>query len=311
MLHSPRWNWRIALLQGVVAIALTFGTTHASAQSDDGFPIDLVETWIRGKVSAERAWNRGLSQAGLGFELDASTEARLRHAGADDDWIAVLRRARFNPPARAATHMGPTIGRRQLRPLYFGTEARVSFYTGLLRLTETGGAVTGKALDTSSGRLPLRSAPLDKSAMAYGLTIDYSSIGLDLEGAFEDDLLLLNLGLKYSPFIPVGASGFRALLGVKPFVGIARQTLARLPRGTFGTDEPVVELLNTIYGGEASTGLAYHWRPGKWIFVEVAYRATSTLSRELRSPDGTSITDGIPWSKWSARGSVFRLGVGF
>ncbi|MBY0495124.1 MAG: hypothetical protein K2Y23_13015 [Cyanobacteria bacterium] len=287
--------------------------SQSFAQAAEAYRIELVEAWIRGHVNPERVWNNYLSKSGISFEMTAEAEARLRAAGADDEWIAMLRRATVSRPiSQVSVQEVRTFQRRDLRPLYFGTEARIAPYVSVMQLQETGGDVNGYTIQTSRGLARLRSTPLPDMARTYGLLVDFRSVGLDIEGSFQRDLLMLNMGLKYSPFLPLGTSGFRALVGVKPFLGFTRQILAHFPKESSDEQEPVVDLMNNTYGGDVSAGLAYHWRPGYWIFGEVNYRMTSTFSRELRPPDGAEeITEGIPWSKWSARGLMFRMGVGF
>lgn len=306
------WVVRVSLVVALCAVSIA---TWASAQSDEGVKLEVVEIWIQGKVSAERQWKRDLSKSGIAFVFDAAVEDRLRRAGAGDDWLVVLRRSRYNPPRVALSAEAeagpPVLSRRELRPLYFGAEARIAPFVGIARLEETGGAVEGRSLRTASGNVPLKSNPLAKSIMTYGMTVDLRAFGLDLEGAFQPDLFMLNIGAKYTPFLPIGQTGVRALVGVMPFLGFTRQSLGRLPQSTAGGQDAVVDLLNTTFGGDVSAGLAYHWRPGAWLFAEIHYRMTSTLNRELRAPGQASITEEIPWSKWSAKGPILRFGVGF
>lgn len=286
--------------------------TLVSAQAGDPVSIEAVEIWIHGKVKPERAWNRDISKAGISFPITPDTEARLRRVGANDEWMAVLQRATYIPPPRMVANEGkPSFSKRDLRPLYFGNEARIAPYFGMMQLEEKGGSVSGHVMQTTRGSVLLKSPALASGIPTMGIVVDYRGVGLDIEGAFQDDLMILNLGFKYSPFLPLGTSGIRVLAGVKPFLGVARQTLAHLPRESSDTTDPVVDLLNSTYGADASAGLAYHWRPGAWVFAEVNYRMTSTFARELRAPDQEAITEGIPWSKWSARGLMFKFGVGF
>lgn len=284
----------------------------ARAQSAPPYDLELVEVWIQGDVMPEQAWKRYLSKAGISFQMDAPTEARLRNAGAGDEWIAVLRRATFHPPRQAVlAQPRRSFSRTDLRPLYFGNETRVTAYANLLRLRETGGEVQGYVINTPRGPAQLQSVPLPREAFSYGLVIDYASVGLDLEGSFHRDMLMLNVGAVYSPFLPIGTTGVRALVNVKPFIGITRQTLAHFPKQSFDKTEPVVDVLNWTYGGEVSAGLAYHWRPGRWLYGEIGYRTTGIWSRDLRAPDQEDITEGIPWSNWAAKGVTVRFGIGF
>jgi hypothetical protein len=179
-----------------------------------------------------------------------------------------------------------------------------------MRLKETGGAVERHTVDTTRGVAELNSVPLPHLARTYGLVVDWRSVGLDFEGSFQKQLMILSVGVKVSPFMPLGSSGLRLIASAKPFVGIARQTLAHFPRRSSDEQEPVVALFNNTYGGDVTAGLAYHWRPGAWVFAEMSYRVTSTFTRNLDLPDDANITSGIPWSKWAARGTILRIGIG-
>jgi len=72
-------------------------------------------------------------------------EARLRGIGATDEWVATLRRARFVAPqapvvaAGIATTSAPSLPakarkftRYELRPIYFGREARMAVYASVV-----------------------------------------------------------------------------------------------------------------------------------------------------------------------------------
>jgi hypothetical protein len=297
----------------VTLTILTAGIARAAgAQSGAGMSIELVEKYIVGKVPPMRVWNRELSSSGISFRLDSVAEARLRRVGATDEWISVLQRARYNPPAIEPTGP-PQFSRYELHPLYFGNEARIAPYVEVARLHETGGQVQGQSLNTSTrGSVPLNSTALSSSALMYGIVVDYGSVGLDVEGYFHQrDMLMLNLGVKIAPFVPLGTSGARFLPSIEPYLGIARQTLAHLPRQPYDTTNEVVDILNYVVGGDAGIGLAYHWRPGNWLFAELHYRVATTFSRAIRVPGERDIEEGIPWSKWSANGLVLRFGIGF
>lgn len=288
-----------------------------SAQTGCAEEYRTVLMWIEnGGISPERMWNKSIAACGIAFELTAATEAHLRSLGAGDDWIAVLRRAAFHPPASTQATTGRTeapvaFSRRALRPVYYGNETRIGTYVGISRLKETGGAVAGHEVLTSEGIVPLRSTPLPASHMMYGLVVDYMSGGLDIEGSFQPDLLMLNAGFSYGPFLPIGATGFRIIAGGTAFLGITRQIIGHVPRAPSDTSYNAIELLNDVYGGDARLGLAYHWRPGAWVYAEWHGRIERAYQRELRVPGEPRITEGIPWSMWSARGSIWRVGVGF
>lgn len=319
-----RFFVRAIVLTGcAVGLLVLLMPSVAVAQETGGMPLYVVEAYVNGKVKPLKVWNDELNEAGIAFVMDDAMETRLRNAGAGDEWIAVLRKSRYNPPIAASPSpasqstrrtpvdlVAPTLTKAQLHPIYFGNEARITPYVSVLNLTETGGSVEGHVIDTWRGRIRLDSRPLARSALAYGMVIDYRSVGLDIEASFQKDLLMLNLGAKYSPFLPIGTSGVRVIAGVKPFLGITRQTLATLATNGPNGEREVVDILNNVVGGDVSAGLAYHWRPGAWVFAEMNYRSVRTLARELRTPD-EKFTEGIPWSNWKAQGWFLRFGVGF
>jgi hypothetical protein len=47
------------------------------------------------------------------------------------------------------------------------------------------------------------------------------------------------------------------------------------------------------------------------LYVEGHYRGVTTVTRELLIPHQSSVTDGIPWSQWAARGPMLRVGFGW
>lgn len=320
-------------LVAVLAILALLWPSSVLAQSGEPATRELVELWISKHVKAERIWNRTLSKDGIAFSMDAQAEAALRQTGADDEWIDVLKRARYVPGSPAPESQSraalppsqgappqvvntpritkPSFSKSQLRPMYFGKEIRLTPYVTVVNLTELGGLADGYVVNTNSGPVVLKSPRLGPSALMYGASLGYGSVSFDVEGAFHGPIKTLNVGASLSPFLPLGSSGVRVIATVKPFLGLTSQDLATLP--TLGPDgQPeVVMLQNTTAGGEVSAGLAYHWRPGQWIFVEVGYRGAWTWARELRIPGRDPITEGIPWSSWNARGYSFRMGFGF
>ena len=71
-----------------------------------------------------------------------------------------------------------------------------------------------------------------------------------------------------------------------------------------------VDVMNWTYGAKARLGLAYHLKPGVWLFGEWQYRWIGTSHRELRIPDGETL-GGLPWAPYAAKGTAFRLGIGW
>lgn len=310
---------------------------------------EAVEAWITGRVEPQRIWKRAISKVGIAFVVDAPTEEHFRAIGASDEWITMLKRAgvargamprvgahsvagiaptgqtlatRVDRGARARVDGHPLGGvqasrgqssrltRAELRPIYFGRQAAMSTYVTIGDLRETGGAVKD-SLDTADGTVLLESVALHENAMFGGLVVHYGDFGLMLEGHFQSDLMMLNMGVSYDAFLPIGASGFRALAGITPFLSETRQTIGHLSRGSGDTEGNAIELHNGVVGGDVRTGLAYHFRPGVWLAVEWGYRVATTASRQLNIPGDRTITEELPWSKWSARGAMWRLSLGW
>jgi hypothetical protein len=320
----------------VFAAAFLIGASYRTVlgQATGGYDIESVEMWIQGKASAEREWNSKLSQRGILFHLDAENEARLRRAAASpaiaDEWITMLRRVKFvgpEPVSAPAPNPAPTprsdsfptraprrrsFSRDELRPIYFGRDAHIEAYVDVAQLTETGGAVGGQFVQSANGPIAVQSAPLAPSPLMYGIIVDYQGIGLDVQGYFQQrNLMMLNLGVTLTPFIPIGTTGFRIIAGVTPFLGITRQIIGNVRQAASDTASTAIELLNNVYGGDVRAGLAFHWRPGAWVYVEARYRIATTYSRELRVPGEPVVSDGMTWSNWAARGGMLRLGAGF
>lgn len=343
------YQLRISLSRAVTtlcfaALYLIATSARLSAQAPTGVSIDVIELWIKGRVSPQRIWTREVRDAGLAFTMDAATETRFRSIGATDEMITMLKGARVSVPIAAqpvqpalptqlprptsATQGLPSpppqplpapvpvarhrYTRAELKPLYFGRTTTVTPYVSVAQLKESGGAVIGQRTQTLRGTVALRNAPISPSAVLYGLVINYESFGLDLEAYFhQPDFSMVHLGAAYDAFLPLGNSGLRVIAGVTPMIGGTKQVLGHVPRAQGDTTNNDIDIVNLTYGGDARGGLAYHWRPGSWIFAEYHYRYEATMSRTFSVPGKPDVVDGIPWSKWGARGGMLRVGFGF
>lgn len=323
---------------GVFLVMVAFSTPlRLRAQTSGAIRIEAVEAWIKGGVDPQRTWNRAISKVGISFTVDRPTEVRLRRIGASDEWIAMLKRARVsenpavtadipqstsNPtspiqpfPNRAAEpspqRRSTKLTREELRPLYYSRLGALSFYVTRSNLRETGGAVSGVKLYTSNDTIPLQSVPLHKNPIFVGLETHINDFGVMLEGHFQSNLMILNMGLSLDPFLPIGTTHLRIIAGVTPFISETRQIIGHLKRAPGDTAYNAIELHNGVVGGDVRTGLAYHFQPGTWASLEWGYRFATTAGRQLSIPGDRDITEGISWSKWSARGDMWRLAFTF
>jgi hypothetical protein len=291
----------------------------STAQTPNPVPLDVIEIWITHHVTPERAWRLAIQKDGIAFRMDERVEHELTAIGATDAWLQMLRNARVvtssaeqargaSAPRRPRVHLS----KRDLFPIYYGNQGRIAFYTDISRLQETGGSVN-RTITTSSGdTIQLQNAGLRSPSFMYGLLVDVAGGQLDLQGYFhQHGLLFVNMGFAIGPFLPLGTSGFRPIVGITPLIGLARQTLGHTKKSAGDTTSNSVVMFNMIYGADARAGLAYHWRPGVWGFAEAHYRLVGTLKRSFEVPGEPTVTNGIPWPSWSARGAFLRVGIGF
>jgi hypothetical protein len=281
--------------------------------------MDVIIIWIEGHVSPQHVWKIDIEKKGIAFVLDAAAEARLRGVGATDDWIAMLKGARVVMVAapQALDSLESTgVGERQyslseLLPLYYDRGLRVETYVTVASLQETGGAVNGQQIQTSNGPVTLQSVPLPASQQIYGLVVGSATTALNIEGLFQPGIMMINLGIAFDPFIPLGRTGMRVILGATPFLGDTRQILGHVAHAPSDTSYNAIELHNAVLGGDVRGGLAYHWRPSHYLYAELDYRFVATVNRQLEVPGSQTVTQGIPWSSWGARGGILRIGIGF
>jgi hypothetical protein len=282
-------------------------------------PIHAIEIWIsRARMSPQRMRDSYIAPRGIAFVMDEEAIRRLRLAGATDEMIAMLRKADVRVPV---TESPPGTGesrnsahgmtRSELRWVYYDRSGSVTTYATAARLRETSGQIVDYQMSTDQGSVLLNSVPLSEPALFGGLIIRVLDTGLMMEGHFQPKLMILNMGLTYEPFLPLGASGVRLIAAGTPFIGLTRQTIGRLASIPPGEKSDAIELHNSIVGGEVRLGLAYHFRPGFWVSGDWGYRAERTIVRTMIIPGQEDVGDGIPWDPWAARGAMWRLSIGW
>lgn len=302
----------IAGFETAVPIAL-------EAQSPGGIREVALIKWFKG-ARLERIRDGFVARCGLAFTMNRSAEQRFRAEGASDDWVTMLNAApqfrTVQPGCEGDDRKDRTsdnaLTPRELLPLYFLRSERVEIFVSAARLSETGGKVAGQRIQTPSGTIELQSVPIAPTVVTYGIIFGAPSKALEFEGYFQQpNFMMLHLGIAFNAFLPLGTTGVRGIAGITPFIGDTRQIVGHVERAVGDTAYNAVELHNAVYGGDVRIGLAYHWRPGGYVYAESGYRAAATARRQLELPGGQKITDGLNWSSWSANGGIFRIGLGF
>lgn len=329
----------------LLAILCVTWASSLGAQGESGYSLEVITLWIgKARMSPERLWERYLSKRGLGFELTADVEASLRQIGADDRTIATLRRAKvvmtampvgvapappIPPPRDAELPPTPPItlpptaphepppkphySRADLLPVYLGRTVTLRTYAEMAHLRSGGGDVRDRALIHNGYSVPLHSDSLPISAVMYGLLIGmpgYTAVEINLY-LQQKNLKIGYFGFTYEPFLPLGASGFRLILGATPLIGLASQYVGDVPQAFAVDNNRTISVRNWIYGGDAKAGLAYHPAPGMQVFAEWHGRAMATMGRSVILPGNEIIEFSPPWSKFALAGSAVRIGLGW
>jgi hypothetical protein len=307
------------LIVGIGLLFVGLGLPVRAEAQGTPVSIEAVEIWIRhARMSPQRMRDLYISRRGIAFVLDDAAIRRLRAAGATDEMLAMLQDAEVRAPtawtlAGSGNSAGRSHGltRSELRWMYYDKKGSVTTYLSAADLQETSGQVAGQRMITNYGSVALESVPLSEPTILGGVAFQVLDAGLMMEGHFQPKLMMLNMGLSYQPFLPIGASGVRIIAAGTPFLGLTRQTIGKLPLIPTGETSDAIELHNSIIGGDVRLGLAYHFRPGFWVSGEWAYRVERTVVRTIVIPGQPDVKEGIPWDPWAARGSMWRIGIGW
>jgi hypothetical protein len=307
----------------IAAVALLLGAAARPARlaaQGDPYTLQDVQLWISSGVKPARMLRLAQARC-LAFRMDAGTEAELRAAGAGEVLLEGLRSVCVRPAQMAVVPAPPSprrsgrppvrYARDVLRPLYYGSPTVVTLYGAGMTAEWTGSDSGSWQVDFPGGgqgtvRLP--TAP--KQLVTYGMSVGSAGLRLELEGYLhQDDFTFLVGGPSLEPFIPIGRTRMRAIVGATGLVGVALQRL-QVDDGGGQVFTDTLDLTSVLAGGDGRLGLAYHPNPGFWVFAEARYRYLTTISRQL-DLGGSESTRELPWPKLSFRGPSLRIGIGF
>jgi hypothetical protein len=229
-----------------------------------------------------------------------------------------------NPPPpvlrpRPTGHVSPPpvqrpsrYSRRVLYPLYYDRPSV---------MTASGGVMTPEWKGTDAGthlvalpngqQVTVRMPEAPTSLPTYGVSIGSAGgLRLDMEAYLhQKDFPMFMMGPAIEPFLPLGRTGFRLILGANGWVTVAGQHMPIIdPSGTETTDTLSVTSFGA--GGDGRAGIAYHPSPGWWIFAEARYRWIETFYR-YSDVSSTERVEDFPWPKLGVRGPSIRIGIGF
>ena len=202
--------------------------------------------------------------------------------------------------------------RRALYPLYFDRPGVFTVYGAVMEPEWTGTESGTYEVEVPGGdtvTVQMPEAPV--SIATYGISFGAADgLRLDLEAYLHDDAYpMLLFGPSLEPFLPIGRTHFRLILGVNGWMAVAGQ---RLPIVDEFSTESSDTLVVTSFGlgGDGRAGLAFHPKPGVWLFAEARYRWIGTMYR-YTGDSSVEVVDEFPWDKLSIRGPSVRVGIGF
>jgi hypothetical protein len=318
----------MALLAALLLIAWGH-PEHTTAQADP-YTLADVQLWISSGVKTARVLRLAQGRC-IGFQVDAAAESELRRVGADDTLLNGLRsvchrlprvavappppsrQESFKPPAAEKAWVPSRYSREVLRPLYYGRPTAVTVFGSAVTSEWTGSEPGPWQVDipgrgTATVLLPAAPARL----ATYGFSVGAADgLRADFEMYLhQSDLKFLLGGPSLEPFIPLGRTRFRAIVGATGLVGVGLQTLSVEDGSGGAVVEDSLDLTSVLVGGDGRLGLAYHPQPGMWIFAEARYRYLTTVARSLDVNGSQSVSE-LPWPKLGMRGPSLRIGIGF
>jgi hypothetical protein len=316
----------VTLLAGL----LLAGARHPGrlAAQANPYALEDVQLWIESGVKPARVLGMVRTRC-IGFRMDATAESVLRGAGASAELLNGLRgvcqrppqMVMEQPPAARREDTRPAPGRQAqgpsrysrevLRPLYYGSPAAITVFGSSMKPEWTGDEPGPWAVEFPGGSTgTVRVPPAPADLVTYGLSVGAAD-GIRLDGEMylhQNDFTFILGGLELEPFIPIGRTRFRAIVGATGLVGVAKQSLA-VEDGGGEVFSDSLDLTSVLAGGDGRLGLAYHPHPGFWIFAEARYRYMTTVSRQLGVEGSSSVSD-LSWPKLTFRGPSLRIGIG-
>lgn len=325
----------------------TFAPDSVVAQQQP-YTMEALDLWISGGVRVPRIL-RYVEGRCFDFDLTPVVQDQLRRKGASEVLIAGLvercpprpTQIAVNPPVQPLpepqpgpelTNPSPPVvqtqgtgnvpspplrsesrySRRVLYPLYYDRPAIVTAFGGVMTPEWQGTDAGTHQVNLPNGnQIRVRMPEAPTTLPTYGVSIGSAGgLRLEMEGYFhQTDFPMLLMGPSVEPFLPLGRTRFRVILGATGWLAVAGQHMAVVDE--FG-EETSDTLSVTSYGagGDGRAGLAYHPKPGVWIFAEARYRWVETFYRYADVSSSEYVED-FPWSKLGVRGPSVRIGIGF
>ncbi|HEY0021498.1 MAG TPA: hypothetical protein VGB24_01255 [Longimicrobium sp.] len=314
-----------ALVVALLAVGIDPGRLVAQG---DPYTLDDVRLWISSGVKTTRIL-RLVQGRCLAFRIDGDAEAELRRAGAEDALVNGLRSSCQRPPQVAVAPPPPpppqrsepsTVGRetpsrysrRVLYPIYYGRPSIATVFGGLMTPEWKGTDAGTHQVSLPNGeevRVRMPEAPA--SLLTYGFSVGSAGgLRLEVEGYFhQTDFPTLLMGPAVEPFLPLGRTRFRMILGATGWLSVAGQHMEVIDETGAETSD-TLSVVSFGAGGDGRVGLAYHPKPGMWIFAEARYRWADTFYR-YADVSPTEYVEDFPWPKLGVRGPSVRIGIGF
>jgi hypothetical protein len=282
--------------------------------------LPLLEQWLKAQVPSSRI-QVYVAELGIDFSVDDAVAARLRGEGASEELIVTLRAV----TRRVELVRGPAadergFGRAELKPIYYGGRRAVGTFLDAGFLSWRGADAAPFSVEREAQpSVSVSPSRLSESPLFYGASLTLAgNYGVDMVLRLHgSDFTQLMAGPTVEPFLPLGTSGYRLILGGTAWLSYTRVGLSGVTSGSPPSTITGIRYSNLGAAGAARLGLAYHYRPGLWIFAESQYRRLATLRRAMQIPadtqgGGLSLRgDDIPWPKLTAGGVAMRLGVGW
>lgn len=282
------------------------------------YTMEDLQLWVSSGVRTPRILQR---VRGVCFDVQLSPayQDQMRQIGASQELIDGLvalcppRLVDQAPPVSLRERIASRYSRRVLYPLYYDHPAALVAYGGMMtpqwKGTDPGTHQVDRPNDGGELRVVMPEAP--DNLPTYGVSVGSASgMRLDMEAYLHQrDFQMLMVGPSYEPFLPLGRTRVRFIMGVNGWLAVAGQRMQVVDQLGLETSDTLT-VTSFGAGGDGRVGVAYHPRPGMWVFAEARYRWIETFYRDAGVSSSERIED-FPWPKLSVRGPSIRIGVGF
>lgn len=300
------------------------------------YTLDQIEILIQGNVGPGRILEL-VRKDGLAFPMDETARARLQAVGAPPELLEGLSQvpqpaavavstsqmdtATNPPPVDTSGSRGTRrYARADLARLYYADNQAIRFYGGPARLRWSGAAGSAAAAVVHESRTydEVHLAPPTDVMASAGLSIGSALAGSTIEleamtsvGSEEGNVLAILTGIGYEPFLPLGASHLRPIIGGRVSFLWASQQLGiqDAANGEFVYTDANRISVGVELGGRA--GLAIHPSRRFHVFGDVEYRWGRALRSYLLEGENTGHMED-PWkaSPLTYHGALIRIGFG-